>query len=142
MIDNKQAGAIHLAAVAILFMLLAAAAMTFLYSMRYGRLPMQDVWDRWGKSATAISAELKNAGGWHAEAGPVATVDGGIRRCQIHGKLVYSDNACNASNPSSREVRLQDSKGFEAPKAPPPGAAGEEAVEQELRSKLLEKLAK
>jgi hypothetical protein len=49
--------------ISVLFMLLGLVAMVFLYTIRYGHLPMQDVWTKWGKSANVIGNELKNVTG-------------------------------------------------------------------------------
>lgn len=131
----RQTGAIHLAVVALCFMLLALAAMVFLYTIRYGRLPLAELRAGWDKPVAAISDGLQ-------QAGPAATVDRGISRCTIRGQLVYSDNACSASNPSTREVKLHDNRGFEAPKAPPAASAGQDADAQEIRAKIIDGLAK
>lgn len=132
---RKQAGAIHLAVVALLFMLLALAALSFLYSVRYGHWPLQEWRASWGKSATALSAEL-----------PVgvqpATVESGIFRCTIRGKLVYSDHACDEHNPTTRAVKLQDNKGFEPPKAAAAAPESQGAAAADAREKLIDQLAK
>ncbi|MDO8179790.1 MAG: hypothetical protein Q7T62_16225 [Undibacterium sp.] len=139
---TTQGGAISLYLVAILMMLLTLAALAFFYFMRYGHLPMQDVWQRWSKSGAVISNELKGAGGLSVDGaafGKVATVDSGIRRCTIKGKVIFSDVECTDSNPSTREVKLYDSKGGEPPKAP---AAVKDAPDPDLKLQMIDKLVK
>lgn len=139
---TTQGGAISLYLVAIFMMLLTLAALAFFYFMRYGHLPMQDVWQRWSKSGAVISNELKSAGGLSVggtASGKVATVDAGIRRCTIKGKVIFSDVECADSNPTTREVKLYDSKGGEPPKAP---AAVKDAPDPDLKLQMIDKLVK
>ena len=145
---RRQRGSINLWAVSILMMLLTLAGLVFLYTIRYGHLPMQDVWARWGKSANVISSELKNASGISViqSSGdglrPAATVNGGIRQCTIQGKVVFSDTACTDNNPSTKEIKLQDNQGFAPPKVVKPDQEHDELGannEQVLRLKALDK---
>jgi hypothetical protein len=156
---SAQRGAVSLFGTAILMMLLAIAGMLFLYSVRYGHLPFQDAMTRWGRSANVISNELKQASGittgnaaqvsqpaaiGNDSAGTpaAATIDAGIRRCTIHGKIVYSDNECRDDNVTTRAVKLQDSRS-DAPKPAAKSAAtatdGNEDPEQSLRMKMIDK---
>ncbi|MDO8651382.1 MAG: hypothetical protein Q7R66_04260 [Undibacterium sp.] len=153
-----QRGTVSPLAIAALMMLLTLLGLAFLYSIRYGHFPLQDVWSRWGKSATIITHELKKASGVQtdvrqmeqvgsavqADAGmrQAATVDSGIRRCSIHGKMVYSDIDCVDSNPSTRAVKLYDNKGFEAPKIPVPVKVGNDDPDVDLRMKMIDKMVK
>lgn len=158
---NLQRGAINLWLVSIIMMLVTIAGLTFLYSVRYGHLPFQETWARWGKSGKVIANELKNASGIQSDGAQTgqaqsggnvsgqnsnlrapATVDSGIKKCMIKGKVVYSDTECTESNPTSRAVKLQDNKGFEAPKvAKPAGEQDDNAqtAEADLRLKMIEK---
>ena len=152
---SDQRGAVSLFGTAILMMLLTIAGMLFLYSVRYGHLPFQDAISRWGRSANVISNELKQASGiasgsaaqashpaaiGQGSAGTpaAATVDAGIRRCTIHGKIVYSDNECRDDNVTTRAVKLQDSRS-DAPKPAPTATDGNEDTEQSLRMKMIDK---
>ena len=135
---TKQCGAINLYFVAILMMVLTLAAMAFFYYMRYGQLPLQDVWQRWGKSGAVITNELKGLGGSSIAglpSGKLATVDSGIRRCTIKGKVIYSDVECTDDNPTTHAVKLYDSKGGEPPKAP----AAAKGNEPDLRLQMIDK---
>jgi hypothetical protein len=152
---SAQRGAVSLFGTAILMMLLAIAGMLFLYTVRYGHLPFQDAMARWGRSANVISNELKQASGiasgsaaqashpaaiGQGSAGTpaAATIDAGIRRCTIHGKIVYSDNECRDDNVTTRAVKLQDSRS-DAPKPAPTATDGNEDTEQSLRMKMIDK---
>lgn len=160
-----QRGAINLWLVSIIMMLVTIAGLSFLYTVRYGHLPFQETWARWGKSGQVIANELKNASGIQtdgSQAGQTqsggttgntvsgqnsnlraaATVDSGIKKCMIKGNLVYSDTECTDSNPTSRAVKLQDNKGFEPPKVAKPATEKEDSAqtaEADLRLKMIEK---
>ena len=54
----SQSGAINLYIVAFLMMALTLAALSLIYYMRYGHVPLQDVWQRWSHSADTITKEL------------------------------------------------------------------------------------
>lgn len=141
---SRQAGAMNLYLLALLMMAVTLAALTFLYVMRYGQLPMQDVLQRWGKSGAVISHELKEISGASdagARSGRLATVDAGIRRCTVKGKVIFSDVECTDDNPTTRELKLYDSKGGPPPKAP---AAAQEESQQapDLKMQMLDKSLK
>lgn len=153
---SNQRG-VSLVGVAIFSMLVASLGMLFLYYMRNGHLPMQDMWARLGKSAAVVGNEVKNATGLPtgSSEGPgmreAATTSEGVRRCSIDGKTVYSDTLCLDSNPSTKKVKLNDSAGMEPPKAAAArdetadstgnaagsGTAGT-AANQELKKKIME----
>jgi hypothetical protein len=142
--QSKQCGAMNLYFVSILMMLVTLAALAFLYFIRYGQLPMQDVWQRWGKSAAVITQELKQASGVVPEitaSTKAATVDAGIRRCTIKGKVIFSDVECSDDNPTTRAVKLYDSKGGEPPKvvAPPKDSEAGAEAELDLKKQIMEK---
>jgi hypothetical protein len=146
MMKTQQNGAISLYLVSIVMMLLTLAAVAFFYFMRYGHMPLQDVWQRWGKSGAVITNELKEMSGvangganGGAPSGKAATVDAGIRRCTIHGKVIFSDVECTDSNPSTRAVKLYDSKGGEPPKAP---VVAKEDAEPDLKLQMIDKAIK
>ena len=127
--------------VAILMMLVTLAAMSFLFYLRFGHVPMQDAWTRWSKSGAVISNELQQIGGvvpGSALPGKTATVDAGIRRCTIKGKVIFSDVECADDNPTTRAVKLYDSKGGVPPKAPEVA----KEPEPDLQSKMIERAIK
>ncbi|WP_428718452.1 hypothetical protein [Undibacterium curvum] len=146
---HKQRG-MSLVAVSVLFMILGLVAMGFLYTIRYGHLPMQEVWARWGKSANVIGKELKNASGIPDSFTPATgsapgaenmpapvTVESGVKRCVINGKTVYSDTDCH-NNATATTLKLQDTQGFQKPK-PAADAASASSPEQDARIKMIEK---
>lgn len=137
----KQGGAINLYFVALLMMALSLAAMSFLYYMRYGHVPLQDVWQRWSKSADAVLS------------GRAVTVDEGILRCTVKGKVVFSDVDCSESNPTTRAVKLVDNQGGGPPKASAAGqaqaavqasvqASVQAAAEIDVKSQMIDKAVK
>jgi hypothetical protein len=144
----KQRGAINLVMVSFLMMVLTLAALSLLYYMRYGRVPLQDVWQRWSKSGEVVGNELKNMSGLGkdgAHSGKVATVDDGIKRCTVNGKVLFSDVECSDNNPSTRAVKLYDSKGGEPPKASANSKAQETmqgANEVDVKSQMIDKATK
>jgi len=127
---HRQTGAVSLLFTAVFMMLVSLAALSFLYSLRYGHWPMQDVWSSWSKSdkVDKIRQDIKSAAG---QAGAQAT--GEVRRCVISGKVTYSNVECNDQDGGSRVVKLYDSRGIEAPKQPAPAQ-----VEGDLKGKMLE----
>jgi hypothetical protein len=145
----KQSGAINLVLVAVLMMVLTLTALSFLYYMRYGHVPLQDVWQRWSKSAEVVTTELSELGKDGVLSGNAATVDTGIRRCTINGKVLFSDVECSDSNPTTRAVKLVDNKGGEPPKASATGK-GQDAVqaavqadtEVDLKTQMIDKIVK
>lgn len=118
---NKQTG-ISLVMVSVISMLVAALGMSFLYYMRNGHLPMQDLWARFGKDAAVIRNDVQDSTGLPtgSSEGPgmrqAATTSEGVRRCTIDGKTVYSDTLCLDTNPTTKKIKLNDSKGMEPPK--------------------------
>ena len=80
-----------------------------------------------------------------AQTGKIVTVDAGIRRCTIKGKVVFSDVECSDSNPTTRAVKLVDNKGGEPPKASAASKA-QDAVqadtEVDLKSQMIDKIVK
>ncbi|MBR7781063.1 PulJ/GspJ family protein [Undibacterium luofuense] len=151
---RKQAG-LSLISVMIIFMLLGALAMGFLYTIRTGRLPLNDQLQRWGKSAGVISNELKNAAGVSGAngantaapaSGTVApnenmpapvTVESGVKKCVINGRTTYSDTECN-QRADAKNVKLHDAKGFERPK-PKEDDSSASVGDQDFRQKMLNK---
>jgi hypothetical protein len=108
---RRQSG-LSLIAVAVGMAALAAAAMFGLYAMRHeGKLP----------ALPAVPATV---------AAPASSEP--LRKCTINGKTVISNSDCKDSG---KVIRIQDSKGIESPKAPPPA----EQTPEDLRAKMIEK---
>ncbi|MES2103488.1 MAG: hypothetical protein V4634_05670 [Pseudomonadota bacterium] len=129
----RQAGAVGLLFTAVLMALVSLAALSFLYSLRYGHWPMQEAWATWSKSdkVNQIQQEIKSAAGQAAAPGGAE-----VRRCMIAGKLTYSNVECKAAG--SLAVKLHDSRGIEAPRQPAP-AEQQIGDDGQLKDKMLEK---
>jgi hypothetical protein len=111
---RRQSG-LSLIAVAVGMAALAAAAMFGLYAMRHeGKLPALP-------AVPAVPATV---------AAPASSEP--LRKCTINGKTVISNSDCKDSG---KVIRIQDSKGIESPKAPPPA----EQTPEDLRAKMIEK---
>ena len=106
MID-RQRGALSLFKVALGSAVLAAVAMAALYSMRHERNLFAEGTDKLGQM-------VKNAPG-------AASLDTSapLKKCVIGGKTVVSNTECADANPTSKTIDIVDTRGIEAPKAPP-----------------------
>ena len=136
-----QSGAINLYIVSLLMMVLTLAALSLMYYMRYGHVPLQDVWQRWRHSADTITKDLNGLNSHGVLPGQAVTVDAGIRRCIIKGKVVFSDVECSDSNPTTKAVKLVDNKGGEPPKpsANATNSKTQNASETDMQSKIIDK---
>lgn len=109
----------------------ALAAMVALMSARYERNYFAEAWKRMTKTEAGQAVQQVQHGAEMAVKPEAAAV----RKCTVNGKVVYSNVECDNSDPTSRKVELHDTKGFEAPKAPPPEAE----AKPDMREKLIEK---
>lgn len=136
-----QSGAINLYMVSLLMMALTLAALSLMYYMRYGHVPLQDVWQRWRHSADTITKDLSGLKPDGVLPGQAVTVDSGIKRCTIKGKVVFSDVECSDSNPTTKAVKLVDNKGGEPPKpsANATNSKVQNANETDMQSKIIDK---
>ncbi|WP_317202464.1 DUF4124 domain-containing protein [Janthinobacterium sp.] len=128
---QAQRGSISLFRVALFSAAFAAVAMAALFSMRYERNLFAEGWRK-----------LSGAAGMSAVAGAAAPAPGAgvLRKCVLNGKTVFSDVACAADDPRSTLVKVQRTRGIEAPKAPPAPPA--DASPATLREKMLEKASR
>jgi hypothetical protein len=139
MMIERQRGALNLAWVAILSALVAAAAMAAIWSMRYERNLFAE-----GVSALAGAAPARQAMDAARQA-VAGTQDGqaragALRKCVIDGKTVVSNTDCLDSNKTSKTIKISDTRGFEAPKAPVVAASSptsdpaiDKIIEKQLR---------
>lgn len=134
---KRQQGVLNLYWVAIGSALLAAVAMAALYSMRYERNLFAEAWAKVAGGAPA--QEVANAARKAVAAADPSKGDGAMRKCVVDGKTVISNSECAASNPTSKVIQIHDTRGFEAPKAPPPAdsaltsnAATDKLIEKQL----------
>jgi len=99
---NRQHG-LSLVWCAVVVGIVALVAMLGLLSMRYDRNLFAESWKKLTASAPAVPA---------AAAKPTATA---IHKCSVNGVITYSNVECKAGS----KVELSDTRGVEAPKAPP-----------------------
>ncbi|GGC82443.1 hypothetical protein [Undibacterium terreum] len=141
---GREAGAVSLLFTAVFMSLVALVAVSFLYSLRYGHWPIQDIWDNWTRRATVENIQQEIRGAVTQAGVPTASE---VRRCVIAGKVVYSNVDCrdessagstSSGSSHSRSVKLYDSRGIEAPKQTLPAEAEGEGGLQ-LKDKALEK---
>jgi hypothetical protein len=119
--------------VAIVAALVAAAAMAALWSMRSERNLFAE-----GAAALTNAAPARQA--LDAARAAVSSSDGAkgaLRKCVIDGKTVVSNTECLDSNKTSKTIKIHDTRGFEAPKAPVAPAAG--ATSDPALDKIIEK---
>lgn len=122
--QRYQGGAISLLWLAVLMAAFAAIAMAALFSMRYDRNFFAEAWDRLVKApAVTQLAPLQPPAN-----GPAAA----LRKCVIDGKTVISNVDCKQRG---RAIELHDSRGIDAPKAPPAPA---EAAPATMQEKIIE----
>lgn len=138
--QKRQRGVLNLYWVAIFSAMLAALAMAAIYSMRYERNLFAEGWAAIGKLAGASQAQAVVDSARNAVAGDPAKGDGVMRKCVVEGKTVISNTECTAHNPTSKVIQIHDTKGFEAPKPPPPAdpapaanAMTDKIIEKQLR---------
>jgi hypothetical protein len=123
----RQRGAVKLLVVVIGAVLLAAAAMAALISVRSERNLFAE-----GAAAVGKAAD---------ESVKAAAPSGGpMRKCVINGKTVVSNTDCTDQNKTSKTIELRDSRGFEAPKLPPPPPAppGSDKIIDKMMEKQLQ----
>jgi hypothetical protein len=119
----KRQSGISLVAVVVIMGLLGAAAVFALVSMRQERNLFALGMDK----ARAKAAEV---------AAPVAPAPAPLRKCVINGKTVISNTECADKG---RVIEIHDTRGIEAPKAPPEPApeprqgATDRAIERATR---------
>lgn len=123
----RQRG-ISLVWVAVVVGLFSLAAMTALMSMRNERNYFAEAWSRLTKSAAEAPLPQPQAAGISASSSPA------IRKCSVNGVVTYSNVECKGA--ASRKVEVHDTRGVEAPKAPPPPTQ-EKATN--LQDKMIEK---
>jgi hypothetical protein len=96
--------------------------MVGLMSMRYERNYFMEAWKNFTRTDAGQVLQKTQATAADAVKGPlagqgqIAGQQGAMRKCSIGGKVVYSNVDCEARG---QVIRIQDTAGFEAPKAPP-----------------------
>lgn len=108
---NRQDG-LSLFWCAVLAGVVSIAAIGALFSMRYERNFFAEAWMR-------MTRTLPGREALRAADDAVKSASAAVRKCIVDGKVMYSNVECDAGNPTSRKVDLHDTRGIEAPKAPP-----------------------
>ena len=135
---KRQRGELSLLWVAVWMAALAFVAMAGIFWMRYERNLFAEIWRGAMQTPAAkavqqtpstIAGSVKSASGIESAA---------IRKCTIDGKVMYSNVECNAKDTSSRAVKLHDSSGFDAPKAPS-APVPEQDAQADVRLKMIDK---
>ena len=134
---KHQRGVLNLYWVAIFSALLAGLAMAALYSMRYERNLFAEAWAK--VKGAAPAQDMAEAARKAVAGADPAKGDGALHKCVVDGKTIISNTECAASNPTSKVIQIHDTKGFDAPKAPPPAdsaptsnAATDKLIEKQL----------
>lgn len=130
MYSEYQRGELSLLWAAVFAGVVALVAMVALMSARHERNYFDEAWARVSAGA---GQKLQ-----HAAENAVKTEAAAVRKCTVGGQVVYSNVECDAANPSSRKIALQDTKGFEAPQVPPAPAMPADALPP-LQDKAIEK---
>lgn len=104
---------------AVLMALLTIGALLVLFSLRYERNFLAEIWTRATQSGTVAGALQKTRS--VATGAKPAT----IRRCMVDGVVLYSNVDCDLKKSGSKAVKLNLPQGFEASKAPAAPVAAE-----------------
>ena len=89
--------------------LLAYGAMAAIFALRYQRNLLAESWALFTRSAHVATVFEPAQGG----------DDASLRKCTVAGRVLYSNVACTATNPTTHALDLAKNRGFIAPKAPP-----------------------
>lgn len=133
MVLNRQKGELSLLWAAVLIGVVTLVAMVGLMSARHERNYFSEAWKRMTRTEAGQVLQQTQQSAERA----VKAESAEIRKCVIDGKVVYSNVECDNSNTTSRKVQLHDTKGIEAPKAPP--APAPEAEGKDMRQKMIDK---
>lgn len=112
---QSQRGAVSLLWSAVVVGVVSLAAMVALMSARHERNYFADAWKHATSSAGQKFQQVAES--------PLSPGSAGVRKCMIAGRVIYSNVECDKTNPTSQDVALQETKGFEAPKPLPTPAA-------------------
>lgn len=140
-IQTRARGEISLWLLALMMAGFAAIAMGALFSMRYERNIFAEAIGALLKSpgGTATLQQTRQAMDGRAPGAPAAAPAGALRKCVIGGKTVVSNVDCR-HDPSSKLIEIHDTRGIEAPKAPP--APAPDASTVSLQEKMIEKMTR
>lgn len=112
----------------------ALVAMVGLMSARYERNYFAEGWKKLSGSEAGKAVQQAQQGVEKAVKPEAATQNAGIRKCTVDGKVVYSNVECD----KGAVVKIHDTQGFEAPKAPPASTPEAEGAPN-MRDKMIDK---
>lgn len=135
---HRQRGALNLYLVGIGFVVVAGVAMLFLMSARLDRNLFAEGAAKAGKMIESSPAQPTIDAARHAAAGTSAE----MRKCVIKGKTVISNTDCGDDNPTSKTIKIQVTRGVEAPKLPPPPPPDGKTGQQRLMDKMIDEQSK
>jgi hypothetical protein len=142
--QTRARGEISLWLLALMMAGFAAIAMGALFSMRYERNLFAEAIGALLKSpagtATMQQARQAKDGLGRALGNPAAAAPAGaLRKCVIGGKTVVSNVDCRHES-TSKPIAIHDTRGIEAPKAPP--APARESSAANVQEKMIEKMTR
>jgi len=115
----RQRGFTSLSKVLVVSILVSGVAVLALMSMRSERNLFAEGASKAVKAVgESRAAPVIEAATQAASGAPVK-----MRKCVIHGKTVVSNTDCEDANPTSKDIKIQVTRGVEAPKLPPPPPA-------------------
>ena len=109
----KRQRGLSLLGVAIVSAVIGLVAMVALMSMRHETNYFAEGVDKAKKKFDASPAAQVVDAAKGKESG------GALKKCVIDGKTVISNTDCKDSNPTAKTIAIHDTRGIEAPKAPP-----------------------
>ncbi|HEY0061035.1 MAG TPA: hypothetical protein VGC21_02875 [Telluria sp.] len=131
---DRQRGFVSLKMVLFGSMLVAGVAVLALMSMRNERNLFAEGAGKVGK----MVGESRVAPVLDAAKTAATGADSKMRKCVINGKTVISNTDCADDNATSRDIKIQVTRGVEAPKLPPPPPE-ENDPQKRLLDKMIEK---
>jgi len=139
--NYRQRGALSLLWCAVIAAIVAAVAMVVLFSMGSGRNLLAEGTAYLQHSAAGQAADRAQAAAAALQGQNNKGGDGAVRKCTINGQVVYSNVDCRKDDPTSKVVEMHDTKGIEAPKAPPKSteaAASADSLQQKAIDKAVD----
>lgn len=109
---QRQRG-LSLIGVASFSIVFAGIAMAFLMGVRHDRNYFAEGWAK-------LTGKMKESPLPAIVSPDTPSTATALRKCVVDGKTVISNVDCTDKNPTSKDIKIYDTKGFEAPKAPPP----------------------
>ena len=129
----RQRGELSLKGVLIGSIVLSALAMAVLFSLRNER----NLFAEGAAKAGKMAGDSPAGGMLDSAKAALKGEQGQMRKCVIDGKTVVSNAVCSDQNKTTKVIKIQDSRGFEAPKKRAEPAP--ELTSDKMTDKLIEK---